>query len=684
MPIGVGLGASSSRPSVTVQVAFATNPNSPGALSPVWTTLANRVLNIQFERSGRTDELGLYQAGTASLTLRNADGAFNPNNTAGPYYGLLLPYRPIRIVATWAGVDYPLWQGYVERWPQAWTDPTLGYAQIQCVDALAILNRINLDSAYAAEILSDGPLVYYPLSESEGTTAGNQSSQDFSPAQIVHTKSVNTATPGTYSFGQTLDVAGGASQTGLGFTGTNNNAGVGVEDGFVLTLPRLSLTWTGWTVEFWCQIPKTPSQRGVIFQAVDSQHFTPLTGPIGTDPPGKISVYHSTAAGASSVRIVPPDGLTYLDTTFNFNLADGNLHHVAVTYQSPVTTGAFVTATANIYIDGNLMLSSTFSVSSSATVSEFAQVGGVAVNAQTLPNSPVQDGAPLIGTLGHVAVYQGALSIGRIQGHYFAGLGFPGEPSGWRADRILAYGGWLSGLRQLQQGRSTMGPASGLAGVPLLSAVQDVADTELGTLTVTADGLVDFRSRDDRLLKTSASLVFGDQTGEIPFNLPQQAFDFDPTLVANDVQVTRASGLTAESTDPLSITEMFVSSKQLTMNLDTDDQAQQAADFILSRERQPSLRVEQLTVNAGGIDGQVRVNEWPALLGLDLHDRVGIRVRPKGAPTVSMDGFVEQLSMTIDGPSRQWDISVQLSPVFDQYGIWDDPSSTWGTAVWAF
>jgi hypothetical protein len=304
MPIGIGLGASSSRPGITVQVAFTTNPNTSGALSPTWVTLSGRVLNIQLDRSGRSDELGLYQAGTATLTLRNVDGAFNPTNTAGPYFGLLLPYRPIRIVATWAGVDYPLWQGYVERWPQAWSDPTLGFAQIQCVDALAILNRIILDSAYAAEVLSDSPTVYYPLSETQGTTAGNQSTQDFSPAQIVHTKSVNTATPGTYTFGQTLDVAGGASQTGLGFTGTNNNGGVGIEDGFVLTLPRVSLTWTAWSFDLWCQIPKTPAQHGVIFQAVDSQHFSPLTGPIGTDPPGKISLYQTGAV--TSLRLVLP------------------------------------------------------------------------------------------------------------------------------------------------------------------------------------------------------------------------------------------------------------------------------------------------------------------------------------------------------------------------------------------
>jgi hypothetical protein len=548
-----------------------------------------------------------------------------------------------------------------------------------------LLNLIALDSALAAEVLSSDPLVFYPLSESGGTTAGNQSATPFPPAQIVHTKAVNTTTPGTYNFGGTLDVPGSANSSGLQFTGTNNNGGVGLEDGDVLTLPRVPLPWTSWSVELWCQIPKTPSQHGVIFQAVDSQHFTPLTGPIGTDPPGKISL--SQVGATSLLRIVPPDAITYLDTAFNFNLADNQVHHVVVTYQSPSTSGAFVTATANVYVDGNLQLSSTFSVSSTASVSEFVQLGGVAVNAQTLPNSPVADGAPLIGTVSNLAIYQTTLSITDVQYHHFAGLGFPGDPSGWRAYRLLTYGGWQPALEQLQQGRSTMGPASQLSGTTLLSALQDVADTELGTLTVTADGLVDFRSRDDRILKSSPTLVFGSHTAslEVPYNIGL-TFDYDPSLLFNDIQVTRPDGPVAESFDATSIVRFFPSVKQLTMNLDTDDQAKQVADWVLSREKDPHLRVEALTVNALGIDGTALPYVWQGLLNLDLHDRVGIRHRPMGAPEIDMDGFVEQITHHIDArkESAAWDVTVQLSPVFDGYGVWDSPTSTWGSAVWAF
>lgn len=681
MPIGLGVGVPGVRPKLSVQVAFSTDPNSPGAISPTWTPLTNRVLNIQFSRAGRSDEMSLYQSGTATLLLRNSDGAFNPVNTSGPYYGQLLPYRPIRIVATIGGIDYTLWQGYVQRWPQGWTDPTLGFSQIQCVDALAILNQITLDSVYTAEVLSDNPLMFYPLSETTGNTAGNQSANLFSPAQIVHTKAVNATTPGTYSFGTQIAIPGSAG-TGIGFTGTNNNGGAGVEDGFVLTFPRFSVSWTGFSFELWCQIPKTPAQFGVIFQACDALHFSPLGGPTTNNAPGTISLYQNGTT--SALRLVTPDGGNYLDTAINVNLADGLPHHVVITHTCPSTGGAFVTAVANIYVDGTLVLSASYSSDSSATYTAFGQLGGVAVNAQTLPGSPTFDGRPLIGTVSNFAFYPTVLALPAAQGHYEAGQGFVGEVSGDRATRVLAYGAWQPGLQQVQQGRSTMGPAA-IGGQTLLGAVQDVADTELGTLTVTGDGLIDFRSRDDRLLKTTNSVVFGDNTaaGEIPFSLPDQVFDYDPTLVANDIQVTRASGLVAEAFDATSIVELFPASKPLTMNLDTDQQAQDAANFVLGREKDPHLRVETLTVNMGGVNGLINTTIWPALLAMDLHDRVGVRVRPKGAQATSMDGFVEQISMTIDG-TGQWDIAIQISPVLGTYGIWDNAGSLWDTAVWAF
>ena len=82
----------------TTEVAFATDPF---AATTTWTDVSDyahvdRDLSTRFGRNLETDT---FSAGTLSLTLDNWDRRFDPTNAAGPYYGLLLPMRRIRVSA---------------------------------------------------------------------------------------------------------------------------------------------------------------------------------------------------------------------------------------------------------------------------------------------------------------------------------------------------------------------------------------------------------------------------------------------------------------------------------------------------------------------------------------------------------------------------------------------------------
>jgi len=82
--------------------------------------VSNRVNRIETNR-GRTALSDQFQTGSLSLTIVDQNGDFNPQNVTGPYAGLLTPMKKVQITATYGGVTYPIFSGfitsYVTRYP---------------------------------------------------------------------------------------------------------------------------------------------------------------------------------------------------------------------------------------------------------------------------------------------------------------------------------------------------------------------------------------------------------------------------------------------------------------------------------------------------------------------------------------------------------------------------------------
>lgn len=101
-------------------------------------------------RRGRNRILNNFEAGTATVVLEDANGDWNPQNTAGPYYGKLLPLRKIRI---WADYDdgggmqrYYIFSGYITSYDNSFR---LGIDEVssvtlQCVDAFRLFQNVNI------------------------------------------------------------------------------------------------------------------------------------------------------------------------------------------------------------------------------------------------------------------------------------------------------------------------------------------------------------------------------------------------------------------------------------------------------------------------------------------------------------------------------------------------------------
>ena len=69
--------------------------------------VTNRGRNISSEQ---------FQTGTAAIRILDQNGDFNPQNPASPYYLLLNPMRKISVTATYLGVTYPIFAGYITAW----------------------------------------------------------------------------------------------------------------------------------------------------------------------------------------------------------------------------------------------------------------------------------------------------------------------------------------------------------------------------------------------------------------------------------------------------------------------------------------------------------------------------------------------------------------------------------------
>lgn len=131
-----------------VEIAFTSDP---GGGNPVYQDVSSDVLAVSTKR-GRQYELDTIQPSTLTLRLDNGDRAFDPTFTGSPYYPNVLPMRPIRVSAIYAGVTYYLFTGYVERWPITWEAPAWGSATLSGIDGMTTLAAAMVTGSFAQEL----------------------------------------------------------------------------------------------------------------------------------------------------------------------------------------------------------------------------------------------------------------------------------------------------------------------------------------------------------------------------------------------------------------------------------------------------------------------------------------------------------------------------------------------------
>jgi hypothetical protein len=601
--------------------------------------------------------IGLATAGTAALTIQSNAWQYEMASAPSAYGD--------------PGAWYPLYSGYVERWPQSWTQGgTFSLVQPTAVDAFALLSQRTLRDPLTEEISKNNPRFLFKLDDPQ-----------FS--QTVTDATGNYAAPPT-----AVSKQGAGSLTfGNQITATDTVNGVFVGDGSVATFSNASPGTFNYDRATY--IPLVASgirgpagNWGTDFTRIIAFRYT---GPVPVSP-GYATIWGagaSTKASGSGFGFqIFPDQKAYIiisgpdpaGSSLSLNapggtVCDGNWHFIYMKWTA-------ATSGLSVGMDGNNGGTATIPASQIPNI----QIGSDSLGAWIDPGGSIGN---YKGDLAYAAEFPSALATSDLNNLYSAWKSaFSGDATDIRYSRILGYSGYI-GPRTLDTGQTqSMGPMA-IDGQDALSALQDVVDTESGQHFVSAGGVVTFKARSARYNAGTPVYTFGEH--EYPYE--DIALDYDPTHLGNVVEVTQATTSQVFSAeDAASQTAYFPRSIQRTINATSSLECQDAANYLLSRYKNPLTRVDSLVLNPSANPAL-----WPVCLSLELGMRVRIIRRPFGRPAITIDAFVESVSWSLDPDSGEARVTVQCSPIdatpYGSFGAWHTttsqayPVGTFGIAV---
>lgn len=568
--------------------------------------------------------------GLATATVPSA-------NTSAYITAWQVEQAPVATPWTAGGVVYGLWAGYVERWPQTWTQQgTYGVANLTCVDVLAGLSQFTLQSSFTASLLALSPTMLYPLNEPSGSTQFNditgQRSARFPWA------APNGGAGASITAGNSVTGSGSDGSAGPVVTVTNPSPGlVTASQAMYISAP-----WAGpfgppssggWTRLLCFRTAVTPTGVSYLWLATGPGAFGAGAGSqavatLYIDSSGHLNGYVTNAAASASALLTVPD----------VNASDGNWH-VGVLQLS--NDGLTLTLTCD-----------QFTYVSSLAASDMHPTGCTSdiIGCQLSGGSAFYTYS---GDLAYITEIPATLNSTSDLTNGFA-TAWAGETSDLRAQRIRDLAG-LSFLPLSTPGTHTAMGGANLAGVDAMSALNLVGDTESGQVYVDGSGTLWLTGRQWRYLQPTPTVIFGElqASGEVPY-LGDLQVDFDPTHVYNAVTVTNQSAPNSTAQPPAVVANAASQAGYLprtlnrTINAQDESVAAAAATYLSQQYGQPLARISALTV-----DPAANPALWSTVLALGFGTRAQVNRRPPagpGAAEVTAQVFLEHL--TWDGDNQ--------------------------------
>lgn len=614
--------------------------------------------------------------GTTTVTFAKADGtaggALAATVTGDVYFACTIDlYVPFRIIATWNGIRYPVCSGWIERWPQEWTDPHWGIVQAVAIDTIATLTAADVPVVHG-EILTRKPHSYWPLSDA----ARAAKAQNFGTSTLKLTPTVATAGLGV----------NGAAQFGVS-TQNMQNTGYPWTTGNGVVASIIGDPGSGWQTNGMTAAEQATKGTALVCNAGNDTTFPLYTNGVtitgmsyttykwlfdttsATVDPTIFILRSATGSGAAATHIKysMQRNPTVLGLT-TITVWDKTSHATTITTNPSTTQGvggmvcwavAITQTTWKLYENGAL--------SNSGSCNLPAGFGLIDLFGE---KDSTSSGQFMQGTLAHVAIFPRALTgdeVGDIfnsmeSGEYvysgtndsiYRKLAF----AGWRGARLGTFTTYTNGTENT--------PASTVA-----EKCATLADGEGGRLFADALGVLQFRAKDTAATQTSRATL-GDRPdlGEIPYEGDGLKLDFDPTYIYNQVSISDIGVVDANT--PAASTSTYVVSDQTSIGQyglrtlgktvsfsDGGGYALGMANTYLTKYAYPKLRLATITLSAARRGTTSATVTWPFILGVEVGDLVTFNRRPVGAPMISILCIV--LNVKHDISPNQWDTTLIL------------------------
>lgn len=635
-----------SAPWVTVEVGYgSTWQTEPGSIT--WTDETAKVLvnNRVKTTRGASAARGKVDVGTAKFSLLNTDRRFDPTHATGDLFGSLLPGTPVRLLA-WpsdqlltvdgeivlvdglpvtTGSSIELWSGTVPSWPQRYDKSNkFAWCPIGAYDRFDKLSRAKIPrSVLQAALLALNPVALWPMDETSGRVM--------------------------------RDISGNGIDGEYPVAGTTSlHTEILVEDEY--RADALDLDTEHWAHAGDAALVVPDGDYTIVF-AVD-------TTTTDQTPDYRAAFQQGTGnAGGDGVAIGITTGLAYTDSS-PWYFSDRRV--TGVSTGRSTTNATWGPGLVVAWRDGPAFTDLNLYVfTPSETALDVAPISPGLATVQGTWIGKDEGDVPFNenfdGPIGTVAIFDTAIdsTVAAALGSAFLDA-LDGQTTDQRIGWILDEIDWPTNLRNLETGRSILGPATFKPGDGALQYLRLIEDTEDGRLFISPDGSLTFHDRYYRYLETVATtsqFTFTDQDGDQGY--AEFQLDLDDELLVNVARYTRRDGTEQVASDATSVAT-YGEAEDVRSDLlsTTDAQVRSLAEWAVATKSTPLPRVPKIRIPLH----RYSAADQATVLGLDLGHRVTVNRTPQGVGAeIDLDFVVEGVSHDVG--FNEWWVDLFVSPV---------------------